>query len=356
MEFHTSVRVTESSRNVVRRMPKEIINYINHVAFLLDESSSMYSHKLAVPKVVDGQISYLAQRSKELDQDTRVTVYTFSTRFDGQNVRCRVFDTDVLRVPSIAGLYQPSGSTPLIEASLLMLDDLAQTFQKYGDHSFLAYALTDGQENVAAYRSPELLARLNSLPDNWTVAGFVPDQVAKAEAMRFGFPKDNLAVWDVDNKRGVEEIGETIRRSTDTFMQARAAGVKSTRSLFVPNTVTPKDIQGNLVALTRNSYTLNPVLVRGRIDEFVQSAFGKPYIPGKAYFQLTKPETIQPAKAIAIRFDKDVYTGAAARKLLGLPDVEIKVKPGDHPGYTIFVQSSSYNRVLLAGTELLVLR
>jgi hypothetical protein len=53
-------------------------NYINHVALVLDASSSMSSHRSTVVKVADEQIKHLARRSTELDQETRVTVYAFA--------------------------------------------------------------------------------------------------------------------------------------------------------------------------------------------------------------------------------------------------------------------------------------
>lgn len=51
-----------------------------------------------------------------------------------------------------------------------------------------------------------------------------------------------------------------------------------------------------------------------------------------------------------------VYTGRAARDILGLPDTHVRVKPDHKPGVTIFVQSTSYNRKLIGGTRLLILR
>lgn len=71
-------------------------------------------------KVADAQIAYLAQRSKELDQETRITVYTFNN-----TVQCVVYDKDVLRLPSIAEFYQPRGMTALIDATLKSQDDLS---------------------------------------------------------------------------------------------------------------------------------------------------------------------------------------------------------------------------------------
>jgi Mg-chelatase subunit ChlD len=70
-----------------------IQNYINHVVLVLDESASMTNHKRDLVRVADGQIEYLARRSQELDQETRVSVYVFSNE-----VKCLIYDKDVLRL------------------------------------------------------------------------------------------------------------------------------------------------------------------------------------------------------------------------------------------------------------------
>jgi Mg-chelatase subunit ChlD len=51
---------------------------INHIVFVVDESGSMQLLSKDVVKVFDSQIQHLAQRSQELDQETRVSVYLFN--------------------------------------------------------------------------------------------------------------------------------------------------------------------------------------------------------------------------------------------------------------------------------------
>lgn len=55
-------------------------SYINHFAIVLDESWSMNRHAKAVIQVVDEYVKFLAALSKQQDQETRATVYTFSNR------------------------------------------------------------------------------------------------------------------------------------------------------------------------------------------------------------------------------------------------------------------------------------
>ncbi len=330
-------------------------NYINHVVMALDASGSMRHLGPTVAKVADAQIAYLAQRSRELDQETRVTIYSFDDK-----VECLVYDKDVLRLPSIKSLYRIGGNTALMDATMKALEDLDKTAQLYGEHAFLIYVLTDGEENASRNVRPETLARrLGSLPDNWTLAAFVPDARGVHEAKKFGFPKDNIAVWDATSSQGVSEVGERIRATTDAYMTARSAGVKSFRNLFTldASKLSTQTLKKNLKALTPGQFRLYDVPDRGPIAEFVERKTRRAYRLGEAYYQLVKAEKVQPQKFVAV-YDKKghtVYTGDQARELLGLPDYEVKVGAEHFANYDIFVQSTSTNRILPAGTKLLVL-
>lgn len=335
---------------------------INHVVYVVDESSSMGPYARDVVQVADGQSKHLARRSKELDQETRVSVYTFSSQ-----VKNRIFDKDVLRLPSLAGLYSPYGRTALIDATLKALDDLAQTAQMYGDHAFLVFVLTDGEENDSIAGPSQLQKRLADLPENWTVAVLVPNKYGEHEAKSFGFPAQNIAIWDPTSSAGVAEAGEVITRATDNFMAGRAKGVRGTNTLFSTgaDAVNAKTVRAaGLTVLPKSKYDVLPVTRDEYIRPFVER-HGIVYDIGSAYYQLSKKETIQRTKKIAIREKTDdplklntgkVYTGDAARELLGLPDMDVKVAPDDNPGYHIYVQSTSVNRKLVPGTTLLYMR
>lgn len=328
-------------------------NYINHIALVLDSSASMGYHANRLIEVADQQIAHLAQRSKDLDQETRVSVYTFNNQ-----VKCVTYDKDVLRLPSLREHYHPNGMTALVDATLLAIRDLKHTWEGYGEHAFLIYILTDGQENYSQANWRSLPDTFSFLPDHWTVACLVPDQLAKAEVKKFGFPADNVALWDATSATGVIEAGATIRQATERFMTARAQGVRGTQALFSTgaDAVNASTVKSNLTPLTRESYVLVPVPQTSVIKQFVQDC-GYHYRVGCAYYQLMKSETIQPQKSIAIveRGTDKVYTGPDARALIGLPDLTVRVKPDHNPQYDVFVQSTSVNRKLLPGTRLLML-
>jgi hypothetical protein len=303
-------------------------------------------------KVADMQVQYLAQRSQELDQETRATVYQF-----GNTTECLYYDKDVLRLPSIAQTYNIQGNTALIDATINCIEDLQKTATLYGDHAFLIYVLTDGQENSSRKTLPQLKALLNNLPDNWTLAVFVPDQNGVFEAKKLGFAPGNIAVWDTSEK-GIKEVGETIRRTTDAYMEARATGIRSTKGLFELGVGNVSDaiLSDKLARVSGWAYKMYPVAAKEDISSFVARNTGKPYRKGSAFYQLTKPEEVQPQKAVCVysRHSDTLYEGAQARKTLGLPDYTVKVAPVDHPAYDIFIQSTSTNRNLVPGTNVLV--
>jgi hypothetical protein len=341
-------------------------NYINHVALVLDASSSMSHLSRKVVEVADQQIAYLARRSRELDQETRVTVYVFADK-----VECVVYDKDVLRMPSLKQLYRAGGMTALLAAALKSQRELAQTAQLYGDHSFLTFVLTDGQEN-ASHRCPDapsrdprelvtaVAAMIETQEDNWTLAVLVPDQMGKREAMQCGFPKENIAIWDATSTQGLEEAGQVIRQATEKFMVGRAQGIRGSRAVFSTGAAAVnKDTikAAGLTPVNPSAYQLIPVTRDAGIRDWVVEC-GHTYRTGGAFYQLGKSEKIQARKQIAVLEKKTdrVYAGPEARALLGLPDSEVRVKPDHNDDFTIFVQSTSVNRKLVANTRLLLMK
>jgi len=92
------------------------------------------------------------------------------------------------------------------------------------------------------------------------------------------------------------------------------------------------------------------------IKQFVE-AQGIPFKKARGFYQFTKPELIQEKKEVVL-FDEatgDPFTGDEARRMIGLPYGERRqLKPTNVPlGYTAFVQSTSVNRALIAGTRFL---
>lgn len=345
-------------------------NLINHITIILDRSGSMDIHENTVVAVTDQQVALLAENSTLLNQETRITMAMFASPpyMDGKILDVPVYDTDVLRAPSLKGLYKPHGGTALCEAVLATIDHLKAIPETFGDHSHLVMLITDSRENAssgdARQRMPGVMKKL---PDNWTFAAFVPSASAKWNLQSLGIPVGNIEIWDATSKQGVEDIGVAMAAAIPAYMESRAGGMRSTDALFsLGSMAAPKaeQVKAQLTPLTRGSYFFLDVSVDEypagvRIDEFVTAKTGLPYNPGMALYQMMKRERIQDHKKVAVELlsDQSVYMGPAARQMLGLPERgEVRVSPGSFKGYAVFIQSTSMNRKLLGGTRLLVMR
>jgi hypothetical protein len=335
------------------------VNFINHFGIVIDESTSMRAHASALVKAMDGYRDVLAQVSREQDQETRLTAYAFSSY--GQQ-RCLFYDMDVFRVPSLAGLYHPNGMTALVDCTMLAISDLKQTATLYGQHALMITGLSDGIENDSMHTPAELDRVITTLPENWTTAAFGPDAMAVRKLRACGFPGDNVAVWDTTSSSGIERVGSMMSEAAVSFMQGRSQGIhgynKGTGAarggLFKIREFSSAEVTGALTALSPGSYALIGVPQDTPIKIFVETTQGRSYRMGEAYYEFTKKETVQPKKEIAVLMDGRVYSGRAARGILGLPDHHVQVAPDHKQGCTIFVQSTSPNRKLLAGTRLLL--
>jgi hypothetical protein len=342
-------------------MSKTIIKQglTNHVTLVLDRSGSMAGKEGAVISAVDAQIASLAEMSVKMDQETRVTVVIFDDVVD-----VLVYDKDVLRLPSIKEYYRPRGMTALVDATLKSIEDLEKIPELYSDHAYLLFVVTDGAENRSKNTPSSLARKVNSLPENWTVAALVPDMRGEQYALNCGFPGGNILQWDTTSNAGFQAAASQIHQATSTFMQNRASGVRGTRSVFsngaeAVNSATVaqalKPIPSSKMQILHISN--DSVLRNKEIKHWVEKEAGHPYRTGRCYYELTKSEKIQPQKRILVleKKTKKVYGGQDARALLGLPDSEIRVRPDFNPDYAIFVQSTSVNRHLVGNTKLIMM-
>lgn len=371
-------------------------NLTTHVALVLDRSVSMSHLREKTIKVADELIADLARQSKAMSQEWRVSVYSF-----GSDVDCHIWDMDVLRLPSLKEHYRIDGNTALIDAMNTALDDGDLITEHRGDHSFLVYLLTDGEENWSAGDMPRrpngyppihaasqlrsaLSKRLDNLGDNRTVGVLVPNNRGAKEMEALGF--SNITIWDATSEAGMQEATRTISQSASTYMEARTQGAVGLRAmkkggLFVGANLNAEVIRKadlkplptgkrKIVRVTKTDDSfekqVKPV-TKSRlkpemgsfveIEKFVKRINKGVYPLGDVFYELVKTEKVQGDKEIAVveNNTNKVYVGDGARRLLGLPDHVISVKPDMNPEYTIFVQSNSLNRHLPHGCQIMLL-
>ena len=322
-------------------------NLINHISLAVDKSGSMRGQP--VVKVFDSELNNLKRRSVELNQETRISIYLFDDK-----IECLAYDMDVMRFKSLEGHYELGGQTALIDAVLVSIKDQMHLPQLYGDHAFLQYVLTDGEENASRAHPSQLKDALVTLPPNWTTACLVPNSRGVFEAKKFGFNEDSVAVWDTASRTGLENVGKQFSSAMDNYMSMRASGVRSTKGFFTLDTSAVR--KSALKQLRDSTFDIFPVRREQPIKDFVESWTRDPYRLGSAYYEPTKKVKIQNYKTVLLQDKKScrVYEGDNLRDVLGLPDATVEVDPGKHKDWRIFVQSTSVNRKLFPDTFVLV--
>lgn len=94
-------------------------------------------------------------------------------------------------------------------------------------------------------------------------------------------------------------------------------------------------------------------------DQSIQAfvlANGLTFNKGRGFYEFSKTETVQENKEVVLvdNITGDMFSGAKAREMIGLPfGIRGRIKPATVSGFTVFVQSTSCNRVLKAGTRFL---
>jgi hypothetical protein len=253
------------------------------------------------------------------------------------------------------------GSTPLYDSVLEVIKLLEQVPDKDDKEvSFLVIVITDGQENASDATHHHMHRKLRALQgtDRWTFTFRVPKGY-KQDCVYMGIPEGNIIEWD-QTQEGLERSTKDNVQAIDNYYVGRSKGIRGTSTFYADlRAVSTKDIKRSMKDISRHVriWAVSKYSNTSEIRTYVERQLGTEgsYLKGAAFYQLTKSEKVQPYKQLVIvdRNTGKVYGGYDARYLLGLPDQgEIRLKPGDHGHFDVFVQSTSVNRKLVGGTKL----
>ena len=332
----------------------------NYIGISRDHSASMDRIARFAARDYNNQIAAINSEATTQQIDTIVSVVKCGVG-RGNVVRESVFSSVSVLKPIHEGYYDASGaSTPLWDS----IGDLISIMEQAPDAldpdvSFLVMAITDGEENSSrTWNRYSLMNKISQLQKTgrWTFVFRVP-QGSRKMLIQFGIPANNILEWE-QTEQGVEQASKATVEAISTYYGERARGAKCSTNFFTTDLsgVSSRTIQSKLTEITDQVQFWN-VTADAQIRPFVEQKLGKPMVKGGAFYQLMKKEDeVQDYKVICIRDKKTgaVYAGVEARNLLGLPHVgTVKVAPGVHGGYDIFIQSTSVNRRLVAGTQLM---
>lgn len=328
-------------------------NSKNYITFVNDHSGSM-SH-LARSAIADYNTitgAFKDAASREM-LDTIVSVIGIGMDGSGFGVKRQVVISNphVLKpithwpTPGGTPLYDGIGEAIELNLSLPDADD--------PNVSFLVITTTDGEETHSRrYNETQISRRMRELQatGRWTFVFRVPTG-ASSMITKLGIPAGNVQEWGT-SKEGMEKSTAQTTAAVNSFYAARSAGQKSSTVFYAQaaavNTSAlvdiTKDVSLYVVDQVLNGIEIRDFVLRHRME----------YLKGSAFYQLTKTEArVQPEKIIAVR-DRTtgkIYAGKEARQMLGLPtDKNVRLHPGDHGNFDLFIQSSSVNRKLVGGT------
>ena len=333
--------------------------YKQYVGFSRDHSGSMGHLASQAIKDYNTQISTLRDKAIEYSIDTVVSVVR-------QGIRSRVdretVNSSVLALKPLSN-YPTDGGTPLYDS----IGELISIFEASPDYanpdvSFMVQAITDGEENQSMFwNASKLSKKIKELQatDRWTFVFRVPKGYGAKLVRALGLHDGNIQEWEQTSK-GYEQATVVTAQAFDSFYQARSIGVKSSSTFYANlKDVSTADIQAVLTDISGEvqEWTVQTAAEGGLIREFVEHKTGKIFVKGTCFYELTKVEPkVGDNKQVVI---KDLNTGAvyggqAARDMIGLPRFGMaRLRPGDFSHYQIFIQSTSVNRKLPAGTKLL---
>lgn len=325
--------------------PKKIVN---RVALLLDVSGSMARFRTKLVELANEQIQKLMELSRETKQEVYLRIYTFNHQ------------VKLLREGYIHGVgivrpidAQIEGDTALYDAFGIAIRELAKTERPGEDVGFLVVALTDGQENASYRYNADSAVEPTNLA-KWTIAALVP----RGSRGSIYCTRYQVREWDV-TAEGIEQASSVIKASMTNYAGTRSTGAGSTSSYFVD----PADAAWKgLTPAPKQKWTR--IRVDGNekveISDFIKGKLGK-YKLGDAYYELTKRERVQGGKDFLVgHYNGDILDGVFegdVRKAIGLPSgADVRVAPGTTKDKSVklFVQSTSVNRHLLPGTDVLV--
>ena len=334
----------------------------NYIGFVRDHSGSMSTIARHAARDYNANIASIKDEAISHNIDTIVSVVECGYGHTSE-VRTVVSNSSVIALKQLnESEYSTNGrGTPLFDS----VGEVIEQFKALPDYndpdvSFLVFTTTDGAENASRkYTGTDIARMIKELQatDRWTFVFRVPHG-DKRGLMRYGIPDGNIMEWE-QSQRGMETATVATKSAFSGYFSARSMGATSTDKFYVDlSNVSLKEVKANLVEITNevDVYVVGANNDGVQIKDFVQ-AQGVTYVKGCAFSELCKTETVQEYKKLAIR-DKQsgvVYGGQSARDMLGIPHYgEVKLAPGQHGQYEIFVQSTSVNRKLFKGTNLMI--
>lgn len=331
------------------------------IGFVRDHSGSMSGLSYAAAKDYNAQLSDHQDLSVKNKIDTFASVIKCGGNGEGgvEVVSQHVPIAQLVKLEPHR--YDTPGGTPLWDSVARMIDVLeASPFASKPTTGFLLVIVTDGEEaHSRVWNATRLAERIRKLQatDKWTFTFRVPVGYKARLVNLLGIPEGNVCEWE-QSTAGMERSTVQTKSANNNYYATRTLGLNSTQTFYANLNVSAKTVEAKCVDITPqvSLWTVASAEDGAEIRPFIESRLkGSPMKKGAAFYQLTKIErNVQNYKKIVIRdkTSKALYGGDSARSLLKLPtNQNVRLNPGSHTNFDIFIQSTSVNRKLPKGTE-----
>ena len=330
-----------------------------YVAFVRDHSASMRSLKEGAKNdfnlMVEGIKNTKIQNSLNL---TRATIVECGSGWNA-DVVVKESGTLIEKIQPLTNYVSDGGGTPLwrsvITAIKNITDVAAYDVRGYQEQvGFLVIVTTDGYDNRSTaieFKTLNDTIRKLQATDLWTFVFRVPIGHKKT-IVALGIPEGNVVEWEQTTESQVKTTVATTA-AIDNYFVTRSMGQTCTKSFYTTDlsNVTIKEVKAELDDITDQVDVArvwtgdDGIAIKG----FCIKSFGD-YSLGKGFYELTKTETVQDNKKVILKHLKKgrYFTGTndQIRNMLNLPAGNLKIHPGDHGDFEIYVQSTSVNRKL----------
>ena len=326
---------------------------ITNVLYIIDRSGSMNSYWSETVNALKSQLRALQAAAIQNKIETRVTIRTFDDILDPVDARFNDVLVNNLDIESVlSGIYGRNWTAlwSSVDSAVSAFRSRAAQRDDYAKNVYLVNILTDGGVNQG---SRVFLNKDLAADPVWTFTASCPPGLKHAFTGQ-GFDVENVTEWE-GTRRGAEDLGFRNTVATSNYMSSRAAGVTKSSTFYTDaSQVTKKDLN----SLNVLNPKIHEVKKEGLIREVVEDITGQPYTLGQAAYLLQKREKIQPQKNMYLydKITKKFYgdsNKASVREILGLKSTgEIRVQPGNHSNFDIYVTSGSVNRILPKYTKI----
>ena len=335
----------------------------NHIAFCIDESGSVSN--IIVPLVEAYNQTVTDIRTSVLDegQEASMTALAFGDRVLKHRILYVGQQVQTVK-PLNAKDFSCTGMTPLFDSVYRAIKKLEELDDGKPDTSFVVSVITDGDENQSIDPGVPTTVRLieeKTATDRWTFTFLVPNGREDYFSRQFNVPRGNVQGWDTKTARGTKDAFIVSSAAYQTFFKDKTAvgkGKKMSSRSFYSSTadLTVRAARSELSEITGQVEFIVP-----HMDCKIRDAIlghGYQWVKGAAFYALIKTEKkVQPYKMVALRVKTSgkVYSGQAARDMLGIGQATdtVRLVPGDHGKFDVFIQSTSVNRKIPAGTEVM---